>query len=79
MDRSLEVEVRSTDTLRKLYETCDELGILRRYSEELAEVEVCIHDKWFLFYVDKRILDEERALDEAFEDAERVAERYWRQ
>ena len=73
MDKSLEVEVSSTDALRKLYETCDELGILRRYSEELAEVEVCIHDKWFLFYVDKR------ALDEAFEDAERVADSYWRQ
>ena len=79
MDKSLEVEVSSTDALRKLYETCDELGILRRYSEELAEVEVCIHDKWFLFYVDKRALGDERALDEAFEDAERVADSYWRQ
>lgn len=79
MDKSLEVEVSSTDALRKLYETCDELGILRRYSEELAEVEVCIHDKWFLFYVDKRILEEERADQEAFDDAQQIAEMYWRQ
>ena len=79
MDKSLEVEVNSTDTLRKLYELSDELGILRRYSEGLAEVEVCIHDKWILFYVDKRILDEERADQEAFDDAQRLAETYWRQ
>ena len=79
MEKSLEVEVSSTDVLRKLYEACDELGILRRYSEELSEVEVCIHDKWLLFYVNKRALDDERALDQAFEDAQQIAESYWRQ
>lgn len=79
MDKSLEIAVKSSQALREMYETCDELGILRRYSEGLGEVEVCIHNKWFLFYVDKRVLDDERALDEAFEDAERVADSYWRQ
>jgi hypothetical protein len=78
MDKVLEVQVKSTDTLRKLYETCDELGILRRYSEELAEVEVCIHDKWVLFYVDRATLQQDQQDAYWQDDAERVAEGYWK-
>lgn len=79
MDKSLEIQVKSSDALRKMYETCDELGILRRYSEELGEVEACIHEKWFLFYVDKSVLEDERSLDEVFEDMERLVDSYWRE
>ena len=78
-DRSLEVQIASRDTLVRLYELFDELGLTHRYSEERAEVEVSIHGVWLLFYLDRRVMEDERALDEAFEDAERVAETYWRQ
>ena len=78
-DRSLEVEVRSRDTLEKLYELFDELGFTHAYSEERAEVEVSLHGHWLLFYLDRRVLQDEATLDEAFEDAERIAETYWRQ
>ena len=78
-DRSLEVEVRSRDTLEKLYELFDELGFTHVYSEERAEVEVSLHGPWLLFYLDRRVLQDEATLDQAFEDAERIAETYWRQ
>jgi hypothetical protein len=78
-DRSLEVEVRSRDTLEKLYELFDELGFTHTYSEERAEVEVSLHGHWLLFYLDRRVLQDEATLDLAFEDAERIAENYWRQ
>jgi hypothetical protein len=78
-DRSLEVEVRSRDTLEKLYELFDELGFTHTYSEERAEVEVSLHGHWLLFYLDRRVLHDEATLDQAFEDAERIAETYWRQ
>ena len=38
-----------------------------------------LHGEWLLFYVGKRALTEERAEDIAFEDAQRIAETYWRQ
>ena len=78
-DRSLEVKIDSSDTLRKVYELFDELGLAKRYSEELGEVEASIHGEWLLFYVDRRVLDQERAEDRWFEDAQQIAERYWRQ
>jgi hypothetical protein len=34
---------------------------------------------WFLFYVNKRALEEENQQDEAFEDAQRVAEGHWKE
>lgn len=79
MDKSLEVEIKSRDTLEKLYELFDELGFSHKYSEERAEVEVSLHGHWLLFYLDRRVLQDEATLDEAFEDAERIAETYWRQ
>jgi hypothetical protein len=78
-DRSLEVEVNSSDIVRKLYELFDEMGLTHRFSEESGEVEVAIHGVWLLFYVNKRVLEDERKLDEAFDDAQRLAENYWRQ
>lgn len=79
MDKSLEIEVKSVDVLRDMFDLFEELGLMHRYSRDMGELEVRIHDKWLLFYVSKRVLDDERALDEAFEDAERVADSYWRQ
>jgi len=78
-DRSLEVEVGSLDTVRKLYELFDEMGLTHKFSEENGELEVCIHGVWLLFYLDHRTMGEMKLEDEAFEDAQRIAEGYWRQ
>ena len=78
-DRSLEVEVQSLDTVRKLYELFDEMGLTHKFSEENGELEVCIHGVWLLFYLSKRTMEEEALLEEAFDDALRIAERNWRQ
>lgn len=79
MQKITNIELPSTEVLTKLFWAFDELGFTHRYSLELGEFDVKIGEQWFMFYVDRRALDEERAHDEAFEDAQRVAEYYWRQ
>ena len=78
-DRSLEVEVGSLDTVRKLYELFDEMGLTHKFSEENGEVEVAIHGVWLLFYANKRVMEEDALLNQAFEDAQMIAEGHWRQ
>ena len=78
-DRSLEVEVGSLDTVRKLYELFDEMGLTHKFSEENGELEVCIHGVWLLFYISKRVMEEDALLNQAFEDAQMIAEGHWRQ
>lgn len=79
MQKITNIEVPDSDVLRKLFEAFDELGFAHRFSEELGEFDVNIGGEWFMFYVNKRAMDDERAEREAFEDAQRVAEYYWRQ
>ena len=78
-DRSLEVEVQSLDTVRKLYDLFDEMGLTHRFSEESGEVEVAIHGVWLLFYANKRVMEEDALLNQAFEDAQMIAEGHWRE
>tara|TARA_R110002126_G_scaffold113_4_gene755 strand:+ start:52 stop:303 length:252 start_codon:yes stop_codon:yes gene_type:complete len=78
-DRSLEVEVQSIETVRKLYELFDEMGLTHRFSEESGEVEVAIHGVWLLFYANKRVMEEDALLNQAFEDAQMIAEGHWRE
>lgn len=78
-DRSLECEIGSSETLYNLYELFDELGCTQRYSKELGELEVAIHGVWFLFFVAERALKDEQEYERWAQDAELVAEGYWRQ
>lgn len=78
-DRSIECEIDSSSTLYKMYELFDELGFAKRYSEELGELEVAIHGEWLLFFVAERALKDEQEYKRWAEDAEMVAEGYWRQ
>ena len=78
-DRSLEVEVQSSDTVRKLYELFDEMGLTHRFSEEMGEIEVAINGTWLMFYVNKRALEEDALLEAAFDDAQMIAEGHWRE
>lgn len=73
------IMVQSSEQLDKLYDAFEDLGLVHRYSAELGEFDVKTGDTWITFYVDHRVLDEERAEDEAFADAQRVADTYWRQ
>lgn len=79
MDNGKEVMVQSRDLLERLYRDFDDLGMVRQYSEDRAELEIKISDMWVLFYVDRRVLDEQAEQDNAYEDAMRIAEEYWRQ
>lgn len=78
-DRSLECEISSSETLRNMYELFDELGHAKRYSEELGELEICIHGEWLLFFVAEKALKDEQEYERWAKDAELVAEGYWRQ
>ena len=55
------------------------MGLTHRFSEESGEVEVAIHGVWLLFYANKRVMEEDALLNQAFEDAQMIAEGHWRQ
>lgn len=79
MDKATEIVVQSPEVLRKLYEVFDELGMARRFTEEHGELEIKAGPTWVLFYIDKRVMDDMTREDEAFEDAQRLAEGQWQQ
>jgi gamma-glutamylcyclotransferase (GGCT)/AIG2-like uncharacterized protein YtfP len=72
-----QVSVQSYEVLEKLHSVFDELGMARQYSVENAELEIKFDGVWVLFYVDRRVVEEQAMMDEAFEDAQRIAEGYW--
>jgi hypothetical protein len=51
----------------------------RRFTEEHGELEIKAGPTWVLFYIDKRVMDDMAHEDEAFEDAQRLAEGQWQQ
>jgi hypothetical protein len=77
--KSIDLKVESSEALYKLFLVIDDLGLVHRYSAEDGELEVSIHGEWLMFYVDRRVLDDEREIDRAYEDAQRIAEAYWRE
>jgi hypothetical protein len=79
MAKPVEVSVQSQDLLRKLYEVFDELGMVRQFSERYAELEIKINATWVLFYVDRAVLEQDGRDVHWQDDAERVAEGYWRE
>jgi len=79
MHKSTEIAVQSSEVLRKLYEVFDELGMARRFTEQHGELEIKAGPTWVLFYIDKRVMDDMAHEDEAFEDAQRLAEGQWQQ
>ena len=74
-----EIKVQSPEILATLYTTIDELGLSHDYSLENGELNVKFGEAWVSFYLDHRIMEEMKLEDEAFEDAQRIAEGYWRQ
>ena len=73
MQKMTNIEVPDSDVLRKLFDAFDDLGFTHRFSEELGEFDVKMGGEWFMFYVNQRVMDDEHAEREAFEDAQRVA------
>jgi hypothetical protein len=77
--KSLEVQIESIATLEKLYDFFDEAGCDHDYSLKNGELNVSFHGEWLLFYVDKRLMEDQAFLDQAFEDAQMIAEGHWRE
>jgi len=77
MNKHVEIKVDSVEIVERIFETIDELGLSHDYSLTRGELNVKFGERWVLFYVDKRIMEDEALLKEAFEDAQRIAEGYW--
>ena len=73
------VKVQSTEVLRRLYDAFEDLGMVHRYSEELGEFDINSGGNWMTFYVDPKVLKEEEEDRRWAEDADAVADYYWRQ
>jgi peptidyl-tRNA hydrolase len=79
VDKVTQVSVQSIEVLEKLHEVFDELGLARQYSLDNGELEIKFEETWVLFYVDKRLMEDQALLDQAFEDAQMIAEGHWRE
>jgi len=79
MDKHMEIQIDSIQLLERMYGTIDEMGLTHDYSLTNGELNVKFGEQWVLFYVDKKVMEDEALLDEAFDDAQRVAEGYWNQ
>lgn len=77
--RTTDVKVQSREVLERLYEVFDELGMAHRYSSELGEIDVKVGDDWLNFYLDPDVMKDEEIDKMWSEDADRVADMYWRQ
>lgn len=73
------VIVQSSEQLEKLFKAFDDLGFAHRYESELGEFDIKIGDRWVLFQVDAKAIEEERDSERWTADAYAVAETHWRQ
>jgi hypothetical protein len=67
------------EMLKKLFDIIDEIGMCHDYSLTNGELEIYVGDIGIRFEADRKLMDE--AAQEAYwqEDAERIAEGYWRE
>lgn len=67
------------DKLQKLFELIDDIGVSHEYSRANGELAIYAGDIGITFEADRKLMDE--ALQDAYwqDDAERVAEGYWRE
>jgi hypothetical protein len=67
------------EKLQALYELLDDIGVNHEYSRANGELAIYAGDIGILFEADRKLMEE--AIEEAYwqEDAERIAEGYWRQ
>lgn len=67
------------DKLQKLYELLDDIGANLDYSEARGQLSVYAKDIGIVFEADETIMKERYADAYWADDAERVAEGYWRE
>jgi hypothetical protein len=79
MKNIYEVKNVEPDQLHKLYGIVDDLGLRHEYSGDDGELNVCFGDSWVTFSVDPDILADIRNDQLAYDDAQRVADMYWRE
>lgn len=77
--KTVDIKVQSREVLERLYEVFDELGMAHRYSAELGEIDVKVEDDWLNFYLDPEVMKDEEIDRRWQEDADAVADYYWRQ
>ncbi len=74
-----EIKIESMFLLEGLYDAFSNEGVTHDYSLEDGELSVLLGERWLMFYVDKRVMDDMAKDNEAFEDAQRIAEGQWNQ
>ena len=67
------------DKLQKLYELLDDIGVNLEYSEAHGELSVYAGDIGIMFEADRTIMKDRYADAYWADDAERIAEGYWRE
>jgi hypothetical protein len=70
-----EVTMVDPDKLYKLFQIIDDIGVYHEWSEEYGELSIKAEDVWITFTT----APGDKADDNAYADAQRVADMYWRQ
>jgi len=74
-----EIKIQSNVLLADLFGVFEDAGVTHGYSYESGELSVLLGERWVMFYVDKRVMEDMAKDNEAFEDAQRIAEGQWNQ
>jgi len=74
-----EVTMVDPDKLYKLYEIIDDIGVHHDWSADNGELSIKAEGVWITFTADPRIMKEIEDDNNAYADAQRVADMYWRQ
>jgi len=74
-----EIKIQSNVLLADLFGVFEDAGVTHDYSYESGELSVLLGERWVMFYVDKRVMEDMAKDNEAFEDAQRIAEGQWNQ
>jgi hypothetical protein len=64
------------DKLYKLFQILDDIGVYHEWSMDNGELHIRAGDVWISFLADQQII---RNDEDAYADAQRVADMYWRE
>lgn len=74
-----EVTMVDPEKLYKLSQIIDDIGVHHEWSEDNGELHIRAEDVWITFRADEQVMADMRDDKFAYADAQRVADRYWRQ
>lgn len=67
------------DKLYKLYEIIDDIGVHHEWSAEYGELSIKVEDVWITFSANIDMLADRSEDMNAYADAQRIADMYWRE